>query len=220
MGFASFQGMSPGGSPLSRQDARPRRRKAPAAYRGSSCSFSLVAACSFVQQTKRSEIARTKLSDLPKLGLNDRHRAHESAETRSIHSQDHGHVSRKIHRSDGICVVVNVRGMQSGLAAVLARPFWLRSDQANACARGIVMNFPIGREEDLDVFLREKVRSAMRAVEDADFPAIFVARRVRRSFAKCPRTPGSASFKTSPARRILPPWPPNFPSVKVAWLPR
>ncbi len=36
------------------------------------------------------------------------------------------------------------------------------------------MNFPIRREEHLDVLVRKEVRSAMRAVEDADFPAILV----------------------------------------------
>ena len=40
------------------------------------------------------------------------------------------------------------------------------------------MNVPIAREEDLDILIREEVRRAMRAVKDADFPAIFVARRV------------------------------------------
>ena len=40
------------------------------------------------------------------------------------------------------------------------------------------MNFPIGRKERLDILLREKVRSAMRAVKDANFPAIFVGWRV------------------------------------------
>ena len=179
MGFASFQGALSGGSPLS-----PIRtpgcagRKQPLRRR-SSCSLGLCGL--FLRPANEAhEIAGAKLSDLPKFGLNDRHGAYKTAETRSVHGQDYGHVSGKIHRSDGICVVVNVRGMQPCFPTILARPPGLRPDEPNACARRIVVNFPIRREEHINVFLREKIRSAMRAIEDADLPVIIVAgRRVK-----------------------------------------
>jgi hypothetical protein len=67
--------------------------------------------------------------------------------------------------------------MQSRFPAILAGPFRLRTDQTNACARRVVVNFPIRREEPINVFLREKVGSTLRSVEDADFPVIIVTGR-------------------------------------------
>ena len=65
-----------------------------------------------------NQVARPQLPDLPQLGLHDRGRTNESAQARPIRPENHRHVAREIHRPDGVRVVVNVRRMQTGLAAI------------------------------------------------------------------------------------------------------
>ena len=67
---------------------------------------------------------------------------------------------------------MQVGRMQSGLAAVAARPFRLGADESNSCPRGVVVNFPFRREEGVDVFIEEEIGRAVGAVEDGDFPVV------------------------------------------------
>ena len=84
--------------------------------------------------------------------VDDGHRADESAEARAVGPENHRHVAGEIDAADGVGVVVNVGRMQSRLAAVGARPLRLRTDQAHAGAARVVVHFPFGREERVDVF--------------------------------------------------------------------
>ena len=49
-------------------------------------------------------------------------RADEAAEARTVRAEDDRHVAGEVHGADRIGVVVDVRGMQAGFAAVGARP--------------------------------------------------------------------------------------------------
>src|SRR5260370_252993 len=112
-------------------------------------------------------IARFQLPDLPEIRLDDRHRTNEAAEARTVGAEDHGHVPGEIDRADRIRIVVNIRWMQPGFTAVLARPFRLRPDQAHAGAARVEMDLPLGREELLDIARTEVLRRPVRAVDDA-----------------------------------------------------
>src|SRR5215467_11606836 len=76
--------------------------------------------CRYLPKTYR--IARPQLSEFPQLIFYNDNRAHKTTETGPIGPEQDRHISGKIHRADCIGIVVNVRGMQSGFAAVLARP--------------------------------------------------------------------------------------------------
>jgi hypothetical protein len=119
---------------------------------------------------KAKFVARTKLADLPQFVVDDGDRANEATEARAIGSQDHRHVAGEVHAADGVGVVVDVGRMQSRLAAVVARPGGLRTDQSNTGAAGVVVHFPFGVEECAHVVGCEEIRGTMRAVGHADFP--------------------------------------------------
>ncbi len=67
-------------------------------------------------------VARAELADFPELGLDDGGGADEAAEAGAIGAEDDGHVAGEIDGADGVGVVVDVRGVQAGFAAVVAGP--------------------------------------------------------------------------------------------------
>ena len=125
---------------------------------------------------KRTESPGLQLADLPQLGLDDGRRANEAAEAGAVGAENHRHVAGEIDGADGVGVVVNVGRMQSGFAAVFARPPRLGADQADAGAVGVVVHLPRRREEHFDVGGREEIGRAVRAVEYADLPVVAVLR--------------------------------------------
>ena len=80
------------------------------------------AASAGVQRLEAHGVARRQLAQLPQLGLHHRGRADEAAEARAIGAEDHRHVAGEVDRADCVGVVVDVRWVQAGLAAVAARP--------------------------------------------------------------------------------------------------
>ena len=125
-------------------------------------------------------VAGTQLADFPQLRIDDGHRADEAAETGPIGAEDHRHVAGEIDAADGVGIVVNVGGMQSRLAAIGARPVRLGADQPHAGATGVVVHFPVRREERIDVGVREEVRCAVRPVGHRDLPVVRVVRAIAR----------------------------------------
>src|SRR5262245_29494328 len=67
-------------------------------------------------------VTRGELADLPQLGLHDRGGADEAAETGAVGAEDDRHVAGEVDGADGVGVVVDVRRMQAGIAAVGACP--------------------------------------------------------------------------------------------------
>ena len=90
--------------------------------------------------------------------------------------------------------------MQSGFAAVFSRPLWPRADQPHAGAIGIVVNLPRCIEQCVDVFVREEIRRAMRAVQNADLPFV---RILRKQFVG--KSPRRVNHSSRHFFRILPP---------------
>ena len=150
------------------------------------------------------QVAGAKLADLPQLVVADGGGADEAAEARTVGAENDGHVAGEIHRADRVRVVVDVGRMQSRLAAVLARPCGLRPDQPHAGAVGIVVHLPRRGEEHLDVFGREEIGRAVRAVEHADLPLVGVLRREQASLAcraAMPRPDAARRPRAARARR-------------------
>ena len=80
--------------------------------------------------TKRTRVAGLELADLPQLRLDDRRRADEAAQARTVGAEDDRHVAGEVDGADRVGVVVDVRGVQPRLAAVGARPARLRARSA------------------------------------------------------------------------------------------
>ena len=115
-------------------------------------------------------VAGLELADFPELSLHNGGGTDEAAAARAVGAEDDRHVAGEIDRADGIGVVVEIGGMQAGLAAVAARPLRLRPDETDAGARGIVVNLVGRAEEDGDVGRREKIWRAVGTIENADVP--------------------------------------------------
>ena len=97
----------------------------------------------------------------------------EATERRAVGAEDDRHVAGEIDRADRIGVVVDIRRMQPGLAAVAPRPLRLRADQAHAGAVGIVVDLPRRRSQIIAMSACvKKVRRAVRAVEHPDRPVV------------------------------------------------
>ena len=100
-----------------------------------------------VTRTEAHLVAGLAAGPFSRVRLDNHGRADETAEARTVGTEDHRHVAGEIDGADGIGVVVDVRRMQPGFAAVGARPLRLRADQAHAGAAGVVVDLPVGREE-------------------------------------------------------------------------
>src|SRR6202051_109070 len=133
------------------------------------------------ERTEPDEIAGFQLPHLPKFCFDGGRRTNEATEAGAVWTKNDRHVSGEVDGADRISVVVNVRRMKSGFAAVFARPARFRSNQAHACAVGVVMYLPGGREKYLDVFGGKKIGGTMGAVEDSDFPLAAIDRNGARS---------------------------------------
>ena len=94
------------------------------------------------QALEAHPIAGPELPQFPELRARERCRTHESAQGGPIRAQDDRHVAGEIDGADGVGVVVDVRGMQTRLAAIAPRPLRLRSDQPHAGAARVVVNLP------------------------------------------------------------------------------
>ena len=71
---------------------------------------------------------------------------------------------------------MDVGGVQSGFASVPARPSRSGADQTDTRSIRVVVDFPDGRKELVDVFVREEVGCPVRTVQHADFPLVRDAR--------------------------------------------
>ena len=146
------------------------------------------------------QVAGAKLADFPQLVVADGGGAHETAEARTVGAEDDGHVAGEIHRAHRVRIVVDVGGVQPGFAAVLARPGRLGPDQADARPVGIVMHLPRRGEEYFDVFVREEIGRAVRAVDHADFPFVGVLGRLSQSLRPAGLTPPHAAHRRRAGR--------------------
>jgi hypothetical protein len=89
-------------------------------------------------------------------------------------AENHRHVAGEIDGADCISVVVDVRRMQPGLAAVVARPLRPRAYQPHTGAARVVMHLPVSGEEGIDVFFGKEIGSPLRSVDDRDAPVLTV----------------------------------------------
>jgi hypothetical protein len=172
----------------------------------------LVAGPGVVDGDEGDAVARAELAKLPQLGIDHHHRADEAAEARTVGAEDDRHVAGEIDRADRIGVVVQIRRMKPRLAAVGTCPFRLRADQADAGAGGVVVDFPSGREEGLDVPRRGRNRerhagrrgrrSSSRALRRRDTPVPTPSRQKCRD-SLFPRHPPEEE-PSQTVRRIFP----------------
>ena len=149
----------------------------------------------------------------------DGRRADEAAEARAVGAEDDRHVAGEVDRADGVGVVVDVRRVQAGLAAVGARPLRLRARPA-ARRCGSSCSAPPSRWRRASS-MSSRVKNSGAACGPSSTPiSQSVAERGRSSAARRRRLAAGAGVaaprcSTSPARSARPPWPPKPPSVKV-----
>jgi hypothetical protein len=115
-----------------------------------------------------------ELAELPEVVFDNGRGADEAAQAGAVRTEDHRHVAGVVDAADGVGVVVDVGGMQAGLTAIGSRPARLRTDQPHAGATRVVVHFPGGGVERLDVPGREEVGRAMRSIIHADRPVVAV----------------------------------------------
>ena len=111
-----------------------------------------------------------ELAHLPELGLGDGGGADKAAAARAVGAEDDRHIAGEVDRADGVGVVVDVRRMQTGLAAVAPGPLRLRADEADAGAGGVIMDLVGGAEQDGDVIRGEEIGRPVRTVKNAQLP--------------------------------------------------
>ncbi len=164
-----------------------------------------------------NQVAGLELADLPELGVDDGGGADEAAEARAIGAEDDGHVAGEIHRADGVSVVVDVGGVQAGLAAVACAPT-PASGRSGGRRCGRNCSGPSNRVEknSIDVVGSEKIGRAVRAVQHADLPVDGRTREIPASSVREREWVRAARCSTSPARRTRPAWPPNLPEDECA----
>ena len=115
-------------------------------------------------------VTRLQLAELPEFRFGKRRRTDEAAEARPVGAENDRHVAREIDRTDGIGIVMNIGGMKTRLATILARPLGLRPDQAHARARRIVVNLVRSVEQRLDILVEKEIRRTMWPVKRGDLP--------------------------------------------------
>ncbi|OSN17059.1 hypothetical protein BV360_02746 [Pseudomonas syringae pv. actinidiae] len=124
-------------------------------------------------RVKPHPVASFQLPQLPQVRFDDGYRAHEAAQARAVRAEDDRHVTGKIHRANGIRVVVDVGRMQTRLTTVRADPFRLGADQAHAGAAGVEMHLPVGGKERFDIGFGEVFRRGVRAVDHSNLANLF-----------------------------------------------
>lgn len=127
-----------------------------------------------------------KLPELPALRADDRRGADEAAERGAVRAEQHRHVAGVVDGAHRVGRVVDVGRVQARLAAVLACPAGLRTDQPYARACRVEVDLPVGGVELVDVLLGEELRCGVRAFERADVPV----RREDRSVGSRHRSTG------------------------------
>src|SRR5262249_20225170 len=132
------------------------------------------------EATEADAIAGYELAHLPPLRAHDRRWAHEAAQARPVGAEHDGHVSRVIDGPNGICGVMNVRGVEPRLATVAASPGGFGPDEANSGPVRVVVHLPRGLEDRLDIGFREEVGRAVWPIEYADLPCLWIRRDERR----------------------------------------
>ena len=117
-------------------------------------------------------VTGSELSQLPPLGRGHDGRTHEPAQARSVRSEDDRHVPGEIDRPDGVARVVDVRGVQPGLAPVLASPPRSRSDEPDPRPCGIEVHLPRRSKEVGEPLGGEELGCGVRPDQHAEAPVV------------------------------------------------
>src|SRR5882757_6011571 len=111
-----------------------------------------------------------ELTGLPEFVPRHHRGTNKPAETRTIGAENDRHVPGEIDRSDRVGVVVNIRRVQPGLAAVGPRPCRLWPDQADTGPRAVEVHLIIRCEQGFDILIKKEIRRAVWTVNHADGP--------------------------------------------------
>ncbi len=120
-----------------------------------------------------------QLSQFPQVSGDHCRGTNKTTKRWSIRTENNRHITGKIHRAEGVSIIVNIGGMHSRFTARCARPLRFRTDQAHAGAAGVVVHFPIVSKKAFDVFVSKKIRCTVRAVNNAQLPVIGNLRQQR-----------------------------------------
>ena len=146
-------------------------------------------------------VTGAQLTELPPVGRRHRRRADEAAETRAVGAEHDRHVAGEVDRADRVHVVVDVRRVEPGLAAVGPRPLRGGPDEADAGAIRVMMHLPFGRVQHRDVVGGEEVGIGVRTGEHVHVPVRRVGGNDRRGDA--PRLGlGPACARGCDAKRV------------------
>ena len=122
--------------------------------------------------TNRTVSPGRHLAELPAVAADHRHRADEPAEAGSVGAEQDRGVAGEVQCANAVRVVVDVRRMQPGLAAVGAGPLRLRPLEAHTGAVGVEVHRVVGADERVDVGAGEELRRPVRSLGHRDLPAV------------------------------------------------
>ncbi len=117
-------------------------------------------------------VARAKLAELPAIADGDDRRAHEASQARPVRAEQDRHVAGQVDRSGGVGGVVDVRGVQAGVAPVAPGPPRARPDEAHARAGRIVVHHPHRPVQVVEAGGGEKLGVGVRSLEDGQLPLV------------------------------------------------
>ena len=146
-------------TPWSSGPSPGRRRRAPAGAAGSTAA-------------NLHRVAGAQLPELPSLLERHGGRADEAAQARPVGPEHDRHVPRVVDRADRVGRVVDVGGMQPGLASVGASPLRGRPEEPDPGAGRVEVDLPGGRVERLDGPRGEELGRGVGALDDLDLPLV------------------------------------------------
>jgi hypothetical protein len=115
-------------------------------------------------------VPRPQLPEFPAVRRDHRDGADEAAETGAVRAEQDRGVTGEVERSNGIGIVVNVRRVQTRLAAVGSRPLRSRALEPDPGAGRVEVHDVARAEEHVDVVAGEELRCAVRALRDGELP--------------------------------------------------
>ena len=115
-------------------------------------------------------VTGAQLAQFPPLPRHHGDGADEPAQARAVGTEQNGGVPGEIERADRVGVVVDVRRVQAGLAAVGTSPLRFRTFQSHTGTGGIEMHPVCGLEQGVDIAASEELRRPVRPLGDRELP--------------------------------------------------
>ena len=97
-------------------------------------------------------VAGTQLTQFPELPVGHHRGTEKTAQGRAVGPENDGHIPGEVDGTDGIGIIVDIRGMKPRLPAVVPGPPGFRTDKADTRSIAVMIHPPEGIGEGFQVF--------------------------------------------------------------------